>query len=156
MRREHAKGRGGARSEGPSFPFSMFSDGAYNAIGQERLLGNSLSPQCIICKLMAIRVLQTKHTWLFESYLQEVKLFLKSLARWDFWFRFSFLKSTAPSSSVKIFWQYYRLSSEKVQFSSYLYWGAKTWTVFTSIVLSFPRCNTGSPSSKFRMLRIAA
>ena len=69
---------------------------------------------------------------------------------------FSFLKSTAPSSSVTIFWQYYQLSSEKVQFSSYLYWGAKTWTVFTSIVLLYTRRNTGSPSSKFRMLRIAA
>ena len=47
----------------------------------------------------------------------------------------SFSKSTASSFSLKISWHYHQLSPENVLFSSYLYWGAKTGTVFTSIVI---------------------
>ena len=52
-RGEHAKGRGGACSEGHSFPFST------NSLTVRRI---SLSPQCISCQLMEIQVLQSKYT----------------------------------------------------------------------------------------------
>ena len=45
------------------------------------------------------------------------------------------------------------MSSEKVQFSSYLYWGAKTGTVFTLSPLQRPLCVVGRLGRKKKRAR---